>query len=235
MSLDFNFALSAIFEHSQKAEKVFVGLREADELYLFGGAVRDFIEIKSTDIGQYSPRDFDFVVRTSQKGFIEKVLRGCEYRRNNFGGFKAFVDGFVFDIWEMKNTWAFKKKLVKERSENLYKTVFLDIDAIVYDVHKNKIIKNQYNKVKKRNEIDVILKKNPCIELNLLRALYFKRHYKIEFSKRLNEIFVNEMLNNEDFYYKVYSAQLNHYKPCKLTIEEIKDELEKVKQIIAAR
>ncbi|MEH6971175.1 hypothetical protein, partial [Bacillus sp. JJ675] len=159
-------------------------LSETGELLFFGGAVRD-IYIKND---QY-PRDFDIAIKFTDEMKFNNIINDYEYYKNRFGGYKIKVSGIDFDIWDLNNTWAFKNTNLKPSEENLAKSVYLNIDGIVYNFNSNCLYADLLKETLMKSELDVNLEKNPHVELNLLRALVFKRKYNLNLSNKLKRVF----------------------------------------------
>jgi len=198
-------------------------LAETGELLFFGGAVRD-IYIKND---QY-PRDFDIAIKFTDEMKFNSIINNYEYYKNRFGGYKIKVSGIDFDIWDLNNTWAFKNTNLKPSEENLAKSVYLNIDGIVYNFNSNCLYADLLKESLIKSELDVNLEKNPQVELNLLRALVFKRKYNLNLSNKLKRVFKyyvdstkeNNLVNN------LLELQLSHYKIEKISKEELKNELQ---------
>ena len=167
-----------------QASKLIQCLNECGEILLFGGAVREFNDNKFN----ITPRDFDIVIKKKHNDInLDNLLHRFYYRKNRFNGYKIKIDSLEFDIWEIENTWAFKEKKIDcteaEYIEKLQETVFLNIDSVVYNITKEKIYSNRYEEAMKCKILDVVLVDNPYVELNMLRAILFKRKYNMNFQR----------------------------------------------------
>lgn len=208
-----------------EAARLLDNLSTKGDLLLFGGAVRSYYE------NQYEtlPRDFDIVIKTeADASEIEHLFCKVEYRKNRFDGYKVFVDGLEFDIWTLENTWAFKQKKVPAKEENLSETVFLNVDSIVYNISKNALYDERYKESMQTKILDVVLLDNPYPELNLLRALIFKKKYRMMFSPNLMKYFKELVSKNHYFNFKLYELQASHYGKAHLSQSEIDRELFKL-------
>ncbi|NUJ16627.1 hypothetical protein FKN04_08440 [Bacillus glycinifermentans] len=203
-------------------------LSETGELLFFGGAVRD-IYIKND---QY-PRDFDIAIKFTDEMKFNNIINDYEYYKNRFGGYKIKVSGIDFDIWDLNNTWAFKNTNLKPSEENLAKSVYLNIDGIVYNFNSNCLYADLLKETLMKSELDVNLEKNPHVELNLLRALVFKRKYNLNLSNKLKRVFryyVDSTKENNLVNY-LLELQLSHYKIEKISKEELENELQFISSI----
>lgn len=199
-------------------------LSNIGDLLFFGGSIRDYYlynEFKKM------PRDFDIAVKinTPSEYLFEEIINKYQYRKNRFGGYKVIVDKIEFDIWNLKDTWAFKEKKLLAEEKNLSKSVFLSIDGIVYNFNNNILYDEEFKKTIDNNQINIVLKENPQKELNLLRALVFKKRYKLTFAPELKEEYKKSILKDTYLYEKLYALQFNHYKCEYFTQKELQTEL----------
>ena len=96
--------------------------------YLFGGVLRDLLMKPSVQ-----PRDIDIVADCSSNDQLVSVFVGRPIQRTRFGGLR--IQGEIpFDIWAMPETWAFKQGLFPPSVENLPRTTFLNVEAIVAEI-----------------------------------------------------------------------------------------------------
>ena len=196
-------------------------------LYLIGGSLRDFKDCKSFD---YS-RDIDIVVDVRNNENWKKFVNKRGKQKNKFGGYKITLDNAKIDIWSIDKTWAYMNKKVKcERTEyasKLNKTVFLNIDAIYYDVTKKKFHDYAYKKAIRSNVLDIVLADNPEIDLNIARTIALKIHYKLDYSAQLEEFIRKHALNDIAYCKKIYKIINKRYKGTSggMTEKQVCDEL----------
>lgn len=210
MSKLYNKVINQI--NSNKSVQLFFNsIFEHAEVYLFGGAVRDYLDENFDNV-----RDFDFVVDFQNKNdAIENYINNCiNYKKNRFNGYKIFLDDISIDIWEIQNTWAFKEKKLDISAQNLLNSVFLNIDSVVFSMNQKNYINNcdfKYKEILKNQVLDIVLEENPFLKLNLLRALIFHEKYNLDFSDRLKTLYKNyrdlELLSKE-----LVEIQTKHYK-----------------------
>lgn len=227
---NFNKEFYKLLNKYPRANKLIDSLSTYGEILLFGGAVREFNDSKFNIV----PRDFDIVVKKYNKNInLDNLLNEFSYKKNRFNGYKIQADSLEFDIWEIENTWAFKEKKVSCSEEDyiakLPDTVFLNIDSVVYNITKQQVYYNRYKEAMKYKVLDVVLTDNPYIELNMLRAILFKKKYNMKFSARLVKLLHNFINENDDYLDKIYEAQFNHYDTCKIRKRELEIELCNVK------
>lgn len=179
--------LDNIFNNRPKAKLLISELYDAGELLLFGGSVRYLYECNY----QVLPRDIDIVIKTSYND-LSPFLRSVNYSKNRFGGYKFEVDGLLFDLWTFSSTWAIKNKFVyADKPEDLTKTVFLNHDAIVYNLNKYEVYDGGYKESKDLKMLDIVLAENPFPTLNILRALVLMKTKEFTFSHNLKKYIYN--------------------------------------------
>lgn len=198
------------------ARILFNSLQELGDIYLIGGVLR---EIK--DNGRIiSLRDMDVILNTSNEEKYEEFIYNYSPEINRFGGYKVQCQDLIMDIWLLNQTWAYSKQVIKCDSKDyvqmLPRTVFLNMDSIIYDMKKNIWYDTEYQKAMKTKVLDIVLEENPYIELNIVRSFVLKKKYEMSFSDKLREVikkYVNECINKEvDAAVELYKVQNNRYK-----------------------
>ncbi|MCM2534321.1 hypothetical protein NDK43_20645 [Neobacillus pocheonensis] len=202
-------------------------LSEIGELLFFGGAIRDYYLHNEY---RNMPRDFDIAVKLNFRNeeLFENFVEKHTYRRNRFGGYKVKIENIEFDLWNLENTWAFKENKLSAAEENLAKSVFLSVDGIVYNFNQDTLYDDALKWSLENKQIKVVLKDNPQKELNLLRALVFKKKYNFELSSELKEEYRRSIDMYKDFYKKLHKLQFSHYKSEFLTRIDVREELESI-------
>lgn len=220
--------ITLLLEDYIEASNFITSLSEIGDLLFFGGSIRDCYINSGYDS---LPRDFDIAIKfdpdlNDSKFDFTNLIEKYSYRKNRFGGFKVLIDNIEFDIWDMNNTWAFKEKKVVPSEENLTKTVYLNVDGIVYNYNKEILYFNELNESLEKKVIDIVLQDNPQKKLNLLRAMIFKKKYSLNYSEQLITEFEKLIiLEEEHIISDLYKIQIAHYKESRLSYEDIKYEL----------
>jgi hypothetical protein len=101
--------------------------------FVLGGAVRDAVV---AGVGG-CPRDVDVVVDVRNSREVESVCLGAGLRivgRTRFGGVRAVRHGTMFDVWALRDTWAFARQGVSRTFQNLPATTPLDIQAVAVEL-----------------------------------------------------------------------------------------------------
>lgn len=214
----------------EEAFRLFCILKEQGEVLLFGGAVREYLDTEFNNL----PRDFDLVIKkNSQNIDLDRVLEKFQYKKNRFGGYKITVDSLEFDIWELEKTWAFRENKVKcayrDYDKKLQNTVFLNIDSIVYNLSTKNYYSEEYERAMKNKKLDIILEENPYLELNLIRAIVYKKKYTMYFSDKLRSILLEFIIRNPNYLDLMEVIQLKHYKDIKISRTDLNKEINELK------
>lgn len=211
------------------AESLFNELNNAGDLFLIGGVLREYLDNDAIN----SLRDIDIVIKINDTNVWNNIIKKYNPSKNIFCGYKFICSEFIFDVWLIEETWAFKNNLVHynncdEFIENLQHTVFLNMDALVYDFKKGIWYKDKYDKAIKENTIDVVLKDNPQIPLNIVRLFVIKNRYNMKISNTLKDIIIetlNQYESLEDFIDQLIKIQNNRYHNIYLDKNRLKQEI----------
>lgn len=170
------------------AWELFSQLLQAGDLYLIGGILREFCDNGAL----VSLRDIDIIVDVKNQAVWQNAIAGYALRSNRFGGHKLYCSDLLVDAWAIDQTWAFREGIINANRNDYIKllpeTVFLNIDAIIYDWTRDYWQNQYYLKAMKDRMLDVILPENPQIALNLVRAFVLQERYHMALSSRLQEI-----------------------------------------------
>src|SRR5579859_29471 len=99
--------------------------------FLFGGVPRDLMRF-----GVAAPvRDVDIVVDRVSSSDMYAVMSPRVKRRTRFGGLHMEENGWLFDMWPLADTWAFKEALISGKDfERLPRTTFLNVEAVAVEL-----------------------------------------------------------------------------------------------------
>ena len=213
------------FSVDSSASNFLDNLMSISTVYLFGGAIRDFFD-NSLD----SSRDFDFVIETRPGISIDYIslcetLDNVQCKKNRYDGYKIIFNNLInVDVWNLEDTWAFRTKKLKPSANNLLKSVYLNIDALVFSLNSNTFLDNcdsVYMNIRKNHLIDIVFEETPFEELNLLRALVLQKKYSYNLSTRLSQRLKSNFGNDVISAIEILTAlQKAHYK------KEVLDEYE---------
>ena len=205
--------------------KLFQMLEKAGNIYLIGGVLREFRD--RGDIIEL--RDIDIIIDIRNKDYWKKTIDNFQYTLNNFGGYKLACSGLVVDIWPLNETWAYRNKIInckpEEYVEHLTDTVFLNVDAIVYDFNKDIWYDERYLKAMESGILDIVLEENPQVSLNIIRAMVLKKRYSMTYSQKLRSAIRQKAKMDKDFTSHLMNIQKTRYKKEILSNEEIREEL----------
>lgn len=219
---EINNKLENILKDNTQVDYFIEKLSELTEIIFFGGAIRDLY----FDNINEKPRDLDIVL-TSKRNFeqVEFLIKQFSHRKNRFGGYKLAINGLELDIWYLENTWAFQNKKLKMSEENLTRSVYLSVDGVSYNYNRRMLNDNIFSNTNKKRIIDIVLEDNPQEELNLVRALIFKKKYKYELSRELVQKYIEYSFKENTFVKNLYKIQIDHYREEKLTYKQIEEEV----------
>lgn len=179
-------SLSKIQEDTSTAQMLH-RLKSGGDVSILGGAIRDW------SLGR-QPRDIDIVVGCPAPK-LEDLLQH-KAQKNRFGGFKIELNKVEFDIWSLDTTWAFKNDpKFNKKMEEVPETVFLNIDAIMFDLSGEKILDKGFGQAMETKTLDIVYAPNPYPYLCVSKALIALHKYDLRPSQRLSE-FICDQINN---------------------------------------
>lgn len=213
------------------ALELFEKLIQMCDVYVMGGLLREYKDnncIKEL-------RDADFSVNIKDRNKWDQLVKDIPNIVNRFGGHKFKCSGFIIDVWDVNETWAFKNNIIEVAADEIFEylpqSVFLNVDALVYDLSNDKWNDDVYRQAMLKKEIDVVLERNPFVELNLLRAMILKRKYKMKYSEKLASIIWEYYSSKSDFVMELLETQFKRYGYQVLTKTAISQEIDICKNI----
>lgn len=212
------FLDSKKFERGEVFELIEL-IHKAGRVAIFGGMLRDLC------IGGnlFFDSDVDLVFEPHEKTNLELLLKNYKYELNSFGGYRIYLKKWQVDIWNIENTWAFKKNIVEnEGFKSLVKTTFFNWDAIVYEIDSGSIHTAEgYLKNLQERYLDINMIDNPNILSTLVRALRMMIKLNARLSPRLRDFLCENFVKYSAEDIGVYEQQ--KYWKSTLTIEIISD------------
>lgn len=204
------------------ARKLFDELSEAGKCYFIGGVLREY---KDHEMIQ-NIRDLDIIFQAYNADTLPEICKRYGATKNNFDGYKMICSDLVVDVWEMENTWAFREKKVSyeknKMPQALQETVFLNMDAIIYDVEQDIWYEEKYDKAMSEHVLDIVLEDNPHLNLNLLRAMIIRKKYDMSYSYKLKQlIWDNYTIHRQLFIDELLQLQQHRYRKEVLSREDI--------------
>lgn len=210
------------------ASEFFCHLENIGDIYLIGGVLREFRDYERI----INLRDIDIIINIKNSILWNDLIDKYPFKINRFGGYKLYFKNLLVDVWKIEQTWAFRNNIIKCNSDEyvkyLNKTVFLNIDSIIYDWKREVWYDELYKNAMETKTIDVVLKENPELLLNIVRSLVLKDRYNMNFSDTLKDIIKNQYYEFEDLYSFInilYNEQIRRYKKEILSIDKIKEQL----------
>lgn len=196
------------------AREIFNGLISAGDIYLIGGVLREYKDHHSIN----DLRDIDIIVDVKNYHNWDDTIRRYSIKTNRFGGSTLSCDDLIVDTWPLEQTWAYKQNLICCDPVNYFKmltkTVFLNIDGIVYDWQREIWNEEEYQCAMKLRVLDVVLPQNPLLCLNILRTFILQDRYQMKLSERLKQIILaeyNKAYSHSDFVDSLMAEQLRRY------------------------
>ncbi len=198
--------LMRFFDENNESRKplksFFDELSEKGSIYIFGGLVRDLalFGIRKFD------SDIDLVY--TNNGGLEAILEQKAISINKFGGYRLKLEEWDLDLWEAKNTWAFKNGLKQFREiSSMLDTTITNWDSVLFSWSDKEIIcRESYFKDLQEKYLDIVLKENPNDLGLIVKLLRFCAIKEVEETSRnianlllegLSDYSVDEVLNYE--------------------------------------
>lgn len=165
------FLSSSRYAKKSKIFEEFVEpMMQVGRVCLFGGLIRDLM---FHDARHFSS-DLDFVIDVYDEEGFQKIVAQLKPKKNSFGGYRACLNGYKVDFWDVKNTWVNQNEgpLKVETLECLIESTFFNLDAAIYDLEKRKVyVKNSFKEGLSNNTLDINLYENPNPDGAAVRAI----------------------------------------------------------------
>ncbi len=166
------------FEHvpleRRAVMSVISALNELAEVYIFGGLLRD---LALSGVASFES-DVDIVIRPFDAQAFHNWADEKGFKPNKFGGYRLLKDRWLFDVWELDRTWAFRHDPTIPRTKYTLKdTTFFNWDAIAYDIKANQIICSEsYFRDLSQSRLEINFEPNPNPLGTLVRSLKFVKN-----------------------------------------------------------
>lgn len=179
--------------------------------YLFGGAARDLL---SNGL-RAQVRDVDVVIGDVSISDMRKVMERHVKRTTRFGGLHMEHRGWLFDMWTLNDTWAFRESHVR-RVDFAYlpKTTFLNVEAIAIELggntkQKRTIYSHGFFEAFLNRTVEINLEENPYPALCIVRSLLTTSRLNFAMGPLLTRYILHHRRNIE--IEELLSVQRNHY------------------------
>lgn len=190
-------------------------MEELGEVAIVGGGPRDWF------VGR-SPRDLDFVVRTSP-GRLHDVVDSHLVRRNRYGGCKLAIGDMAVDVWCLDATWAFThSKKFSPTLSDLPHTAFYNLDAITVSLTTGSVYDGGFEKALRDRELSVVFAANPFPELCAARGLSLAKHYGLRLGRSVVEYF-DSLVTFGTSWKQIDTAQCDHYGVPRVTVADLNE------------
>jgi hypothetical protein len=165
--------------------------------YIVGGYLRDILS-------ESESRDVDIILTIPTQRIVE-ILNEVEldYELNRLNGIKIRLDILHADVWSIEANWAFKNGLVKRNDDYILERIangsFYNYDSLVLNIHSRNFYFANYNNFVDTKTLDILQKAdsykllNPTVEANILRAIYLRKAYNVEFSENCNNYLLSRI------------------------------------------
>lgn len=157
--------------------------------FMFGGCVRDAVLMGATAL----PRDVDIVLDVPHLSALEPIWRtaGLELISiTGFGGIRVRRGPVIFDLWPLRETWAFQRGYVSGISfANLPRTTDLTTEAIAVEIGGDREVHDAgFVAAIREGLIDLNLEPSPSAARTLCRALRVSSRFGFRFGARLRSL-----------------------------------------------
>jgi len=188
------FLSSSRYAKKSKILEEFVDpMMQVGRVCLFGGLIRDLM---FHDASHFSS-DLDFVIDVDDEVGFQKLIVQLKPTKNSFGGYRACLNGYKVDFWDVKNTWV-NKNMVPVKAdtlESLIETTFFNLDAAIYDLEKRKVhMKKSFREGLSNRLLDINLEENPNPDGAAVRAIRRMWTHDLMASETLVE-FISDRIN----------------------------------------
>ena len=178
--------------------------------FLFGGVARDILRfgIKAR------VRDVDVVADAPANALYEH-LQTYVKRRTRFGGLHMVNERWLFDVWPLADTWAFRECHIAHADfERLPKTTFLNVEAVAVELkprrgRKRSIYSHGFFEAFLNEVVDINLRENPYPGLCVVRSLLTAERLDFAIGITLADYILEEFGNTD--IEQFLSVQKSHY------------------------
>lgn len=183
------------------------------DIYVFSGVIRNYF------LNRHELRDIDFVVEDFSK--IREFVEDYEFRENSFGGYKIKIGDIDVDLWETKNTWAFKYQ--NEIDYKLFRAIpntsFFNFSSVIYHLNRKEFILNEdFLKFLSKKELEISFYPNPNHQLCLINTLYYSEKYRLTIGIKLKSFLKKQSAKIDSNYAEV---QIKHFGKIIYTRDEL--------------
>lgn len=197
--------------------------------FLFGGVLRDLMVHGSC----VRPRDVDIVVDNVSLSDLASAFEPFVVRRTRFGGLHLSVDGWMFDIWPLADTWALREGFVGSRGPfALPRTTFLNVEAVAVEIgvppgRPRRLCAHGFFEGIVTRTLEVNLEENPFPALCVVRSLITAARLGFKIGPRLAGYIVSH--SRDVPIAELLAAQCAHYGRIRASKGELREWLRVVR------
>jgi len=174
-------------------------------------------------LGGKRPRDVDIVVDCSPEE-LNAALASFPFHRTRFGGLRIAFGKWSFDIWPLRNTWAFAVGHMHATFENLPKTTFFNIEAVAIQFNtkprkRRPLYSFGFAEAISKRVLDINFEPNPFPQLCVIRGLLTATRHGLLLSPRLARYMLEQ--GNRAEIAEIMQAQFGHYGIVRLRAQDI--------------
>jgi hypothetical protein len=186
---------------------------------VFGGVLRDLALYGPAE----RPRDVDIVVNCSSYE-LGTWLSAFPSQRTRFGGFRVRLHKWNFDIWTLRETWAFTTSDMEPTFENLPKTTFFNIEGVAAQLNtaprqKRAVYSCGFADAISSKILDINFEPNPFPQLCIVRGLLTAVRHRLLLSSRLARYMASHANRTEIA--EIVQVQSGHYGVVRLRRQDI--------------
>lgn len=204
------------------------------DAYVFGGVARDLM------VGPAGtrPRDVDLVCVAAGDDDIQRTLGNKIVRRTRFGGFHFAANHWLFDLWPVSSTWAFRAFPNRFKSiQDLPRTTFFNVEAVVFSLAADStgarvVYENGFFDALNSKCLEINFPENPYPELCVLRAFYLSRKLRFSIGPRLAEYIADA--RHSVTTKALMEVQLEHYGRSRISADDLELMWDYVVESVAA-
>jgi hypothetical protein len=191
---------------------------------LFGGTLRDLMVYGLSK----PPRDVDLVIADVTTDELANVFADSMSKRTRFGGLHLRSGGWMFDVWPLSETWAFRQlgyPALRHDFASLPRTTFLNVEAVAVEVatphgKTRRIHSHGFFEALSNRTVEINFEDNPFPALCVVRSLVTAARLQFSIGPKLSQYLVH--------YSRIFSAeelvqvQISHYGYSKLSATEFR-------------
>lgn len=168
--------------------------KQLPDTVIFGGMLREF----SLGNARHFVSDID-LVSDATSDEISDALAAYNPTRNKFGGFRFIVERRRFDLWPLKDTWAFRAGHVSPPTfPSLLRTSFFNLDAALFHLGRREVSAcENYESWIENRWLEINLEPNPNPEQMVRRTLALVLHNNLSVGPHLKAFLRRQGKPNE--------------------------------------